>query len=81
MKPDVDWWTIAYISTAGMIIWWGFRRLIKRFDSLITEVQNLSKSMIASNHRIKSLEDYRKVHERRLNSHSEKIRALELKNK
>lgn len=81
MKPDIDWWTVFYITSAAGIIIWGFKRLIGRFDSLISVVQKLDKSMILSNYRIKNLEHTQRIHNKRLNQHSEKIKELELKRK
>jgi len=81
MKPDIDWWTIAYISGAGVIIWWGFRRLIKRFDSLIEAVKKMDKTMVLSNYRIKSLEDNQRIHNRRINKLTDRVTKLELNKK
>jgi hypothetical protein len=79
----LEWLTLAIIGGAAVVIWWSFRTWIKgvnaRFDLLISEIQDLSKSLVAQNGRIQTIEKSLGTHDVRLNDHAKRLRQLELK--
>lgn len=82
MEITINWWTIAFITAASVVIWWGVRwsinRVTTRFDTLIIEVQKLGKSMIHQQGRIRTVEEKQGHTDKRLNNHANRIRNLEL---
>lgn len=79
----LEWLTLAVIGGGAVIIWWSFRTWVRgintRFDLLISEIKDLSKSLVAQDGRLKSQEDRAKIHEKRLNDHAKRLRDIELK--
>lgn len=76
---SLDWLTVAIISAAAVVIWWGIKRMTIRVDTLIVEVKNLGKSLVYQQGRIKSVEDRLTQVEKRQNNHSDRLRKAEMK--
>ncbi len=79
----VQWITLAVITGGAGVLFWLLKIWVKginiRFDSLIKEMQTLGKSLIAQDGRIQLMHERQDTHERRINNHSERLRAVELK--
>lgn len=78
----IEWLTLAVIGGGAVVIWWSVRTWIKgvnsRFDTLISEMQTLSKTLVNSNARIASLENRIQSQEERLNNYAGRLRDVEI---
>jgi hypothetical protein len=54
-------------------------QIIKRLDEIVTELKHLSRATTIQGQQIKGLQEQDTMIHRRLNEHSERIRALERK--
>ncbi|MBL4828465.1 MAG: hypothetical protein JKY55_01010 [Aliivibrio sp.] len=79
----LEWLTLAVIGGGAVVIWWSFRTWARgmntRFDLLISEIKELSRSLVAQDGRLNSQEGRAETHEKRLNDHAKRLRDIELK--
>lgn len=76
---DFEIWAYRLVITAlAVILWFAIQRLIKKFDELITSIDNLTVQAGKQDTQIKVLNDVVLEHRERLNKHGDRIRSLEL---
>ena len=76
---DFEIWAYRLVITAlAIVLWFAIQRLIKKFDELITSIDNLTVQAGKQDTQIKVLNDVVLEHRERLNKHGDRIRSLEL---
>ncbi len=73
------WAYRGIIAIAFLILWWGFQRLIKKFDELIKSIEKLTLQNQSHNDRLKVLDEVVRDHRVRINKHDDRIRKIEQK--
>jgi len=73
------WAYRGIIAVAFLILWWGFQRLIKKFDELIKSIEKLTLQNQSHNDRLKVLDEVVRDHRVRINKHDDRIRKIEQK--
>lgn len=73
------WAYRGIIAVAFLILWWGFQRLIKKFDELIKSIEKLTLQNQSHNDQLKVLNEVVRDHRIRINRHDDRIRNIEQK--
>ncbi|RKE02309.1 hypothetical protein [Marinifilum flexuosum] len=74
----MQWLTIAVITGASALIFFGFKMMVTRFDRLIQEVQGLKEVTVNQDGKIR--ENRRRIdkHDEDIKDHDRRIREVEL---